>query len=186
MRKRTRIPAFLLAMHATALLAGSVAVPSRAHAQAGGAVKIGFVDLEYALNNVEEGRKAKAILNQDFERRNKELEENARRIQQMREDLKGQALLLPDEARRQKEAELLSAEARYEADLRAAREAWQKKEASLTRDLLERLTGIVQQIGKEGSYTFILERHDASVLYARENVDLTREVIERFNKTGGR
>ncbi len=165
------------------LLALMLLVPSVSLAQA---TKIAFVDLEYALNNVEEGRKAKAVLEQDYKRRREELETTRAKLVAMEAELKGQALVLSDEARRAKENELRAAIERYEADKRSAQESWQKKEATLTKDLLERLTSIVQQIGKEGGYTFILERHDASVLFAQENVDLTKQVIDRFNKQGGR
>ena len=159
------------------------AAPVAAAAQS---TKIAFVDLEYALNNVEEGKKAKAVLEQDYKRKKEELEATRAKLLAMENELKSQSLVLSDEARRQKEQELSAAKDRYDADKKSAYEGWQKKEATLTRDLLEKLTQVVQDIGKEGNYTFILERHDASVLYAQENVDLTRQVIERFNKTGGR
>lgn len=148
--------------------------------------KIGFVDLEYALNNVDEGKKAKAVLEQDYKKKKDELDATAASLAKMREDLKGQTLVLTDDARRAREQELATATEKFQADSKAARDAWQKREDALTKDLLERLTSVVGQIGKEGGYTFILERHDASVLYAKEEVDLTHQVIDRFNKAGGR
>jgi outer membrane protein len=160
----------------------ALAAPATAFAEQ----KIGFVDLEYALNNVEEGKKAKAVLEQDYKRKKEDLEATKSTLDKMEADLKSQTLVLSEEARRQKEQDLEAARDRYDADKKAAYEAWQKKEASLTKDLLDRLTTIVQQLGKEGGYTFILERHDASVLYAEGNVDLTSEVIKRFNQSGGK
>ena len=44
----------------------ALALPGRARAAE---QKIAFVDLEYALNNVDEGKKAKAILEQDYKRK---------------------------------------------------------------------------------------------------------------------
>lgn len=164
-------------------LAFVLLVPSVVAAQE---AKIAFVDLEYALNNVEEGKKAKAVLEQDYKRKKEALQATEANLTRLENELSGQKLVLSADALRLKEQELESATARYQAEKKAAYEEWQKKEATLTRDLLERLTEIVQQIGKEGGYQFILERHDASVLYAQENIDLTRQLIERFNKTGGR
>ena len=165
------------------LLAFVLVLPSLAAAQG---AKIAFVDLEYALNNVDEGKKAKAILEQDYKRKKEALQTTEANLVRLENELSGQKLVLSADALRQKEQELDAAKSRYQAEKKAAYEEWQKKEATLTRDLLERLTEIVQQIGKEGGYQFILERHDASVLYAQEDIDLTRQVIERFNKTGGR
>ena len=158
-----------------------VLAPSLAAAQS----KIAFVDLEYALNNVEEGKKAKAVLEQDFKRKKDALEATRANLVRMENELSGQKLVLSAEALTQKENELASAKSRYDAEKKSAYEEWQKKEANLTRDLLERLTEIVQQIGKDGGYSFILERHDASVLYAQENIDLTKTVIDKFNKSSG-
>lgn len=148
--------------------------------------KIAFVDLEYALNNVDSGRKAKAILEQEHKQQKEQLESARANLERMANELKSTSLVLSDDARRKKEAELESAMAKYEGERKSAYEQWQKKEANLTRDLLDGLTTIVQEIGREGGYTFILERHDASVLYAQDNIDLTKQVIERFNKKGGR
>jgi outer membrane protein len=164
------------------LVAPAMLAPVRARAEQ----KIAFVDLEYALNNVDEGKKAKAILEQDYKHKKEELDATRASLQKMEIDLKSQALVLTDDARRAKEGELSQAREKFDADSKAARESWQKKEDALTRDLLERLTTIVGALGKEGGYTFILERHDASVLYAKEEVDLTKQVVERFNKNGGK
>lgn len=161
----------------------SLLLPDVARAQA---TKIAFVDLEYALNNVDEGKKAKAILEQNYKQQKGQLETSFANLERMANELKNTSLVLSDEARRKKETEFAEANDKYESDKKNAYESWQKKEANLTRDLLEGLTSIVKDIGKEGGYTFILERHDASVLYAQENIDLTKQVIERFNKKGGR
>ena len=161
----------------------ALVLPGRARAAE---QKIAFVDLEYALNNVDEGKKAKAILEQDYKRKKEELDATNATLQKMDADLKSQSLVLTDDARRAKEQELAAAREKFNADSKSARESWQKKEDALTRDLLERLTQVVRAVGKDGSYTFILERHDASVLYAKEEVDLTKQVVERFNKNGGK
>ena len=163
----------------------ALTIPVRARA-ADAPQKIAFVDLEYALNNVDEGKKAKAILEQDYKRKKEELDATNATLQKMDLELKSQSLVLTDDARRAKEAELATAREKFNADSKSARDNWQKKEDGLTHDLLQRLTDVVHAIGKDGGYTFILERHDASVLYAKDDVDLTKQVIERFNKNGGK
>jgi|CXWL01.1.fsa_nt_gi outer membrane protein len=165
------------------LLLVTLNLPAAAQAQA---TKIAFVDLEYALNNVDEGKKAKAILEQKYKQQKEQLATAFAELERLAGELKNTSLVLTDEVRRKKETELADAKDKYDADKKKAYEDWQKNEAKLTRDLLEGLTTIVQEIGKEGGYTFILERHDASVLYAQDNIDLTKQVIDRFNKKGGR
>ena len=40
---------------------------------------------------------------------------------------------------------------------------------------------IIEQIAKEKNYDLVLERTESAVLYARENMDLTDELIKRYN-----
>jgi outer membrane protein len=56
------------------------------------------------------------------------------------------------------------------------------REASLTGQILENLKKIVRDIGEEKSYSFIIEKSQDVVVYAANSVDITGEVIERYDK----
>ena len=40
---------------------------------------------------------------------------------------------------------------------------------------------IIQQIAKEKKYDLVLERTESAILYARDDMDLTNELIKRYN-----
>ena len=42
---------------------------------------------------------------------------------------------------------------------------------------------VIQKIGKSGRYSLILELQDARMLYAKPHLDLTNEVIRKYNST---
>ena len=69
-------------------------------------VKLGYVDLQRALNETEDGRKAKANLKKVFDQKQKELDEQQEDLKKSIEDLNKKRTLLPADKVREKEAEL--------------------------------------------------------------------------------
>ncbi len=69
-------------------------------------IKVGYVDMQRALNETEDGRKAKEKLKKDFDQKQKELDEQQARLKKEIEDLDKKRTLLPADKVREKEAEL--------------------------------------------------------------------------------
>src|SRR6516162_9689583 len=69
-------------------------------------VKIGYVDMQRALNETDDGKKAKASLKKVFDQKQKELDEQQAALKKDVEDLDKKRTLLPPEQVREKEAEL--------------------------------------------------------------------------------
>ena len=57
----------------------------------------------------------------------------------------------------------------------------QQKDNELTVELLKELQGVIEQFGKENGYSMILEQSSSSVLYGSPELDLTEQVIARYN-----
>jgi len=50
--------------------------------------------------------------------------------------------------------------------------------------LRAKLLGIINDVGKEHGYTMIFERGTPGLVYAKEALDITEQVVQRFNKKG--
>ena len=61
-----------------------------------------------------------------------------------------------------------------------------QKEAKLTKGILERMAGILQRMGQRDGYTMIVERNEGGVMWVPANLDVTDELIQRYNKGEGR
>ena len=69
-------------------------------------MKVGYVDMQRALNETDDGRKAKEKLKKEFDQKQKELDEQQNQLKKEIEDLdKKRSLLTPDKIR-DKETEL--------------------------------------------------------------------------------
>src|SRR5262252_9491000 len=109
-------------------------------------MKLGFVDMQRALNETEDGRKAKADLKKVFDQRQKELDEQQNAIKKDIDDLEKKRTLLPADKVREKEADLQGrmqkvqqAYMRYQQDL-------QTKEQAATGKIFERMNRIIAKI----------------------------------------
>jgi len=146
-----------------------------------GLSKMGYVDLNRALNDVNEGKTAKTKLEADGRAKKQKLEILQNDHKKMKEDLDKQRLILSAEALREKEmkfqqkfVELQKTTVDFEKD-------FAEKEASYIRPISEKLQRVIGNIGRKEGYSMIVPKEMA--LYSPPGTDLTDRVIAAFNKT---
>jgi outer membrane protein len=169
----------------TALASFFALLPSAAVAQVGAAARIAVIDSDRIVTESTRGRAALETLRT---RQDEKLAEG-RQIQQEINDLRrrideGQMSLAPErlaELRKQYEDRMIAFR-RFQDD--ADRELSTLRDDALSgieRDVLT----IIQQIGEEGGYTLIFNKFQSGLVFADDTVDITDQVIQRFNTAGG-
>lgn len=143
-------------------------------------VKIGFVDIQKAIQETSAGKSAKGQLESEFNKRKKELETKESDLQKMNEDLEKRAMVLSDDVRAQKQTELQQEIMKYRELVSRSQMEIQQKERDLTMPILEGLRDIIEEIAKKDKYTMIMERSEQNVLWASSEIDLTDRVIKEF------
>jgi len=143
-------------------------------------VKLGFVDLRRALHETEDGRKAKSSLEKVFAQKQKELDEQQEDVKKAIEDLNKKRTLLPADTVRQKEAELQDRVAKVQQTYMRHQQDLGTKEEEATRPIVERLQRIIAKIAAAENFTMIFDKNQG-VVFAKPHLDLTNEVIRRYN-----
>jgi len=143
-------------------------------------VKIGIVDLRRALAETEEGKKARSTLKRDFDKKQKELDEQQEALKKAIEDLNKKRTLLPAETVRQKEAELQERVGKVQQTYMRHQQDLAAKEEQATAPIVDRLTRIIGKIAAAENFTIVLDK-SAGVVFAKPHLDMTNEVIRRFN-----
>lgn len=143
-------------------------------------VKIGYVDLRRALSETEDGRKARANLKKVFDQKQKELDEQQEEVKRAIEDLNKKKTLLPADTVRQKEAELQERIGKVQQTYMRHQQDLAGKEEEATAPIVDRLTRIIGKIASSENFTMILDKN-AGVVFAKPHLDLTNEVIRRYN-----
>ena len=158
---------------------GLVATPAMAETQ-----KIGYVDLQKALNLSSAGKEAKEKIKAKVQTYDAEVRERQEELKKLKDDLEKQAMLLSEEARNAKERDYQQKVKDYQRFTKDIQETLQQTDADLTRKILESLLKVVQEVGKSEGYTLVLEKTESSIVYADESIDISDEVIKAFDKLG--
>lgn len=145
-------------------------------------VKVGFVDLQKALNLSQSGQAAKEQIKQKVESYDAQVKAKQEELQKLKESLEKQAMLLSEEARGNKEREYQQKVKDYQRYAKDIQEELQQADADFTRKILEQLFEVVQDIGKKEGYTMILEKTESAMLYGDSSIDLTDKVIQAFDQ----
>lgn len=157
------------------LLAG---VAQRADAQE---VKIGVVDLQRAMNETEDGRRAKKRLKVLFDKRQKELDALQEELKTMGEQLEQQKNVLSENVLRERYAAYQQKLAELQQLYMESQRELAAKEAEFTQQILERMQAILRRIGQAEGFTLIVEANEGGVIFSPNHLDLTDRVIQRYN-----
>ena len=160
----------------------SLALPRFAFAEE---LKLGYVDLQRALYETEDGRKAKAQLKKVFDQKQKELDELQENFKKKKEDFDKKRTLLSPEKVREKETELQQEFEKVQQNYLRQQKDLQEKEGEATSKIFERMRTIIDKIATSENFSMILDRTQAGLIFAKPHLDLTNELIRRYNSGEG-
>jgi outer membrane protein len=147
------------------------------------ALKIGVVDLYKAVNDSEQGKKAKAELESIVKSKQEALEAKGRAIEKLRADIEKQGDALSADAKKNKAEEYERLTREYQRNMADSQNEVRKKESELTGRIIKQLREIVMAMAAEDKYSIIFERADGVVLFVNPSLDVTDEVISRLDST---
>lgn len=145
-------------------------------------IKIGYVDLQRALNDSEAGKKAKEEFKKQVDKLQVDLKKQKDELDSMKDRLEKKALVMKEGERREMEKDYQRKLRDFERNYKDSQGELQLKDNELTRDLIQDLQAVIAEYGKKGNYTVILELSSSSVLYGDPKVDLTNQIIAAYNK----
>ncbi|MGE0785205.1 MAG: OmpH family outer membrane protein [Sandaracinaceae bacterium] len=174
-----------ISRHAITLVAALLlsTIAPKLYAQA---TRIAVVDLQRALNETEDGRRAKARLKTLFKRRQQELDKRQEELKALKEDIERQKNVLSREALQKRVEEYQKAFIELQSTYVEYQRELAQKEAQLTREIIARMEAILRRLGQAEGYTLIVERNEGGVVWVPSNLDLTDVVIQRYNAGEGR
>lgn len=142
-------------------------------------IRVGVVDVQQVLNQSQKGIAMKQKLDQERVARQRELDVRQQEVMKLQAEFEKQAPLLSEQAKRER-SEALQRKVR---DIRRVAEDanrdFDKRVREAEVDITREILAIVQEYGKDQGFTVVLER--GTLVYAAPNVDITAEVIKRYD-----
>jgi len=147
-------------------------------------LKLGYVDLQRALNDSEAGKKAKESFKAEVDRMEQSLEKRKNEVEKLKDELEKKGLLLREEERDTLERDYRQKLRDFERLYKDSQQELQIKDRDLTGRIIEELRQVIHGMGEAGNYTVILEGNNTVVLYGAKAIDLTDTVIQTYNQKG--
>jgi outer membrane protein len=142
--------------------------------------KVGYIDMQRAINSSEAGKEAKEQLAARVKKFQDEINVKQEELKKLKEELEKQGMLLSESARANKEKDYQNKLKDFQRFTKDAQEELQGKDEELTRKILVEMEKVIRDFGKKNGYTFIFVRNE-SMLFADEKADLTDELLKLFN-----
>ena len=152
-------------------------------ALAEGAPKIGYVDLQRALNESEAGKKAKEDFKVQVDKLQAQLKRQKDDIDSLKDQLEKKSVVMKEEERANLEDEYRRKLRDFERNYKDSQTDLQKKDNELTGAIIKDLQEVIRGYGEREGYTLILEATSSAVLYGTKSADLTDEVMKLYNGT---
>jgi outer membrane protein len=160
------------------VLASAVLVSAAAQAAP---LKVGVVNFQRALQEVKQGKDAKASLEKEVGAKKKQIEKMQAEIQKLNEEFQKKAAVMSEKARADKGMEIQQKIAVYQETVQKSQMEFQQREAELTRPILERLRGLVPELSRSRELDLVFEAASGVLLYSTNQTDVTEELIRIYD-----
>ncbi|HEY4769153.1 MAG TPA: OmpH family outer membrane protein [Myxococcales bacterium] len=146
-------------------------------------MKIGYVDVQRAVQEVEEGKAARSRLQAELQQKRSDLDKKRADLEKMKTDYDKQAPVLSDDAKRQRQEQLQKAFVEAQTAASQMQEELSGKEQEAMQTISKRLLQVVAEVSDRENFTFVLDK--TALLYAPAASDVTNEVVRRYNERFG-
>jgi outer membrane protein len=99
----------------------------------------------------------------------------------MKAEFDKQSVVMADQAKREKATELDRKALELQQLFMQLQKDLSEREREVTRGIFEKMAAIVRDIAEADGFTMVLERTDAGIVYAPVSLDLTNELIRKYN-----
>lgn len=145
------------------------------------AVKVGFVDIDQVLATAEEGKSAREELERKSRDAQGRLGPIAEQIEALQKELQAKQFVMSEDAVRSKQLDLVELQNRYETKVKEEEGQFKIDQQRLINPLIEKLGDVMKEVGRDNGFSVILRNNAPSIVYAREALDITDLVIQKFN-----
>lgn len=166
----------------TFAFAGALALAGFA-SPAAAQLKVGYINSERLMAEAPPFAEVRTALEREFTPLRAELDSLETALGQADQDLRAQAGTLTEQARQQRQQALQQQFAQYQQRAQAIQQQLQRREAELLTPVMQRIRGVLEEVRREGSFSYIMDPPDGVVVAVDPALDVTDNVIRRLGGT---
>ena len=169
---------------------GILLLASLPAAQAAEAFKMGVVDPQAVLEKSKAGRKALDGLKEYVSTRQKLLSRDEEELRNTEKTLKEQISKLSDAEKKEKETQFRAKIQDYQKRAQEFNQELQGKQKELVDDYMKKIAAATQTVAEKGGFALVVDKGSEQtvkiVIYNKDTIDLTDQVIKEFDRTNGK
>lgn len=151
--------------------------------------RLGLVDIQRAIDSVDEGKAKKEALEKEFKPKGDQFKEKEEKLKKMKEEIDNLQVKEASNLLKGPEVERLRSlkqtfEKQYMEYMQGRQQTEQdayEKQRKATDEILNKIQDVVKEVGREGSFTLILDKTHSGLIYASDPTELTEKVIQKYN-----
>ena len=143
--------------------------------------KAAVVDSQRTLQNSKEGKKAIVLIKEREKKIYSKLEDMDKKIQDLDTKLNTQRLVMTFEAQKQLSFDLDNLRTERKRYAEDSLKEWQRLQFQLFNKIIEEVKPIIKNVAEEKGFSLVLDAASDSVVYFSLSVDITNEVIKRYD-----
>ena len=171
----------LTAPVASAKLAAPQQAAAPTPAPAARGVSVAWLDLQRIVESSAEGKIANAKVQALTQKKQNEIADKSKQLQAAQQKLQTSGTVLNDNARGQLEKEIEKLNVDIQRMQQDAQAEIQDLQAQLQNDFQRKLMPVVETVVKEHNVALLFSRNDAGIVYGDPGLDLTDEIVKRFD-----
>jgi outer membrane protein len=144
-------------------------------------LKIGYVNLQAAMNDVEEGKAAKAALKKEFDAKQKTLDDKQNELKRLKEDLDKQAIVMSEETKREKQIDFERRVMEVQQLFVKLQQELGEREREMMKVIIDKMELVIKEIAEAGGFAYVFEQQNAGILFAPSADNLTNELVRKYN-----
>lgn len=150
-------------------------------AQAKDEAKIGFVDAQQVLSSVDSGKKAQEELERKARDAQGRLSPLIEQLEGLQKELQAKQFVMSKEAVQAKQLDMAELRNRIESQGQEEKSKLEIDQQRLIGPLQEKFLEVIREIGRDKGYSAIFLSDAPGLVYRREGLDVTEQVIKLFN-----
>ncbi len=144
--------------------------------------KIGVIDMQAFQEKSVAFQKIKQKLRQKLQALQKKLDKEKQELMRLEDELRKQSMMLSLDAKETKKKELEKKRRYYKYLYEEYAHEMKDAEREAWRAVGKEIEKVVEEIGKKKGFTIILDRRTMGLIYYKDEIDITDEVVKAYDK----
>ncbi len=153
----------------------------RAQTAASTGSKVGLINIQAAIANTEEGKKALSDLQAKYQPRQKDLQGEQAQIQSIQDQLSKQANTLSDEEQARLNRESEEKQKQLKRDMEDAQADFSHDRDEAINRIGQKMVQVINNYAEQNGFSLVIDDAQIPIYFAAKDLDITAEIVKRYD-----